>query len=196
MGPHASYAPPPQKSGFPVWLIVILAIVGAGILIGGILVVLGIYGTRKYIANAKTAEARNTLGMLSKDAVSAYEAEELALLGGAPVHRLCASASHPVPLLDSMVSGRKYQSTSSDWLGDKPINAGFSCLKFEMMSPQYYQYDYKRTGTGSSEGDRFDAIARGDLDGNGVFSTFTATGQISGGHVLVAPTILELNPDE
>src|ERR1700734_3697464 len=52
-------------------LMIVVAIVG-------ILAVLAIYGVRKYLANAKTAEARNSLGQLAKDQAAAYEKESQA----------------------------------------------------------------------------------------------------------------------
>ena len=112
-----------------------------------------------------------------------------------PIHQLCGSASAPVPIVVPRAS--KYQSSASDWQTDRVSNAGFYCLKFEMTMPQYYQYDYKRSGSGLLPGDRFEAIAHGDLNGDGVTSTFSIQGQISpSGVVTVAPTILELSPEE
>src|SRR5258707_9256293 len=52
-------------------LMIVVAIVG-------VLAALAIYGVRKYIANAKTAEARNSLGQMSKDASAAYSRENMA----------------------------------------------------------------------------------------------------------------------
>ena len=44
----------------------------------GVLSVLATYGVRKYIANTKTAEARNGLGRMSNAAIIAYENEHMA----------------------------------------------------------------------------------------------------------------------
>jgi type IV pilus assembly protein PilA len=158
----------------------------AVVFIGGILAVLGISGTRRYIANAKQAEAKNSLGQMTKDAVAAYERETV----GTPVNSLCKSASSPVPASVASVSGKKYQSSPTEWSRD-PADAGFTCLKFEMSMPQYYLYDYKASATS------FRALASGDLDGDGKASHFEIRGEVQpGGTLAVAPSILETDPDE
>lgn len=179
----------PPKKGMPVWLIVLLVLIP--VLVGGvgIMAVLGIYGTRKYIANAKTAEAKNVLGQLGKDAVAAYEGEHLDRNGNV-TRRLCPSASARVPADRTVISGRKYQSSAAEWTVDSGRNAGFACLKFEMSAPQYFQYEYEATETS------FVARAYGDMNGDGVFSTFELKGQIVDGRLVIAPSILETNPFE
>ena len=43
----------------------------------GILAVIGVSSVRRYILNAKSTEARYSLGQLSKDAATAYEREAM-----------------------------------------------------------------------------------------------------------------------
>lgn len=173
------------KSGMSTVLIVVIVVVVLIVPVLGVLATLAIYGTRKYVANAKTAEARNTLGMIAKDAVLAYEGE-----GADGKRRVCPSASAPVPADRTMVSGKKYMSSAAEWQTDKAANAGFACLRFEMATPQYFQYEYEATATS------FVARARGDLNGDGVFSTFEIQGQVVGDRLVVSPAILETNPFE
>lgn len=165
-------------------ILIVLLVIALPVLL--LVLVGGIFGTRKYIANAKTAEAKNVLGALAKDAVVAYEGGD----GLDGKRRLCPSASRPIPADRNMVSGKKYMSTASEWTADREANAGFACLKFQLDTPQYFQYEYEATATG------FTARARGDLNGDGVFSTYEVQGQIVGDRLVVAPTILETNPYE
>lgn len=177
-------APAPQPAPskrWPTWLIVVISVGGALFLVIPVLLVLAVYGTRKYIANAKTAEARNVLGQLAKSAASAYERD----------HALCASASSPVPARLSLVRGSKYQSSPADWEADRAAHAGFACLEFSMDMPQYYQYSYTASRTG-----QFEATAHGDLNGDGNVSTFVVRGQVSGGALTIDPQIEETNPAE
>jgi type IV pilus assembly protein PilA len=176
---------PPAKKGMGTGLIILIVVLALVVPTIGVLATLGIYGTRKYIANAKTAEARNVLGQLSKAAVITYEE---AGVGGEP--HMCPSASAPVPADRSKVSGMKYMSSRAEWLADEETHAGFACLGFEMTFPQYFQYEYESTSTG------FVARAHGDLDGDGIFSTYEISGELVGGHLVVSPTIRETNPGE
>jgi type IV pilus assembly protein PilA len=176
-------------------LMIVVAIIG-------ILSVLAAYGVRKYIANAKTAEARNGLGRIAESAVIAYEQEHMAspvLPVGSSTARMrtmCKSASASVPGSVGVVAGRKYQSSLGDWGKDAAGGSGFSCLHFTIDQPQYYMYSYVTSGT-VNPGDSFTATANGDLNGDGIASTFQLTGSISASYVLnVAPNISENNPEE
>jgi len=186
------YAPPPrQAQKFPVWIIVIIVVVVGAVFFVGILAALGIYGTRRYIGAAKTAEAKNTIGAVARGAMASYERET-----GDPAapHKLCGTA---VPVPAAVPAGTKYMpgvSAGSDFnTGDS--EKGWMCLKFSMSQPMYYQYNYHQ-GSGylgpaaQSPGPTgFEAAARGDLDGNGKTSLFVLTGTVAGGAVSVSPTM-------
>jgi type IV pilus assembly protein PilA len=170
----------------------------------GILAVLAIYGVRKYIANAKTAEAKNSIGQMQKDAVAAYEGERmdskvLATQGTtAVVRKMCDKASASVPPASASIKGQKYQSSKGDWspTADVKANSGFPCLRFEMTAPQYYMYNYTVTGALDGEGSEFTAVANGDLNGDLALSTFQTGGKIQEGRLTASPAIEEISPEE
>jgi len=181
-------------------LMIVVAIVG-------ILAVLAIYGVRKYLANAKTAEARNSLGQIAKNQAAEYEGEHMQSTvlpqgSSAALSRgLCASETSTVPGTITNIGGKKYQSSVADWnvgAGSATVPPfGFVCLKFTMDAPQYYAYGFTSTGTAGASGDSFTATANGDLNGDAVYSTFSVTGKINSSFALnIAPNMLEVNPEE
>jgi type IV pilus assembly protein PilA len=174
-------------------LMIVVAIVG-------VLAVLAIYGVRKYIANAKTAEARATVGQIGKLAVAAFEREggQTGVIGlgassSGAAHSLCASSAI-VPSALSSIQNKKYQSQASDWNGDQ--TTGWACLKFTMDNPQYFMYSYTAANVSNMTTGTFSAVANGDLNGDNVTSTFSLAGGVSNGQARTAPTMAEDAPEE
>ena len=175
-------------------LMIVVAIVG-------VLAALAIYGVRKYIANAKTAEARNSLGQMAKDISAGYDREAMpgtvVALGQNALNsnQLCPSVTKTVPSATTQVQGKKYQSDPNEW-----NNNGWECVKFTMKDPQYYVYNYTTTAV-TGAGATFTGAAAGDLNGDQTMSAFTILGQIQAGgggklELTIAPNITEVNPTE
>ena len=124
-------------------LMIVVAIIG-------ILAVLAIVGVTRYLRNAKAAEARNTIGSVSKNAAEALEREKMDGTWKAPgttitaARAFCKTATQ-VPAVVPAAS--KYVSAATDWDAAKDITVGWFCLKFQMSEPQYYSYMYTATGT-------------------------------------------------
>lgn len=177
-----------KSRGFTlVELMIVVAIIG-------VLAALAIYGVTKYLRTAKSAEARNSLGGISRAAVAAYERETVASevvpegqKSSASNHALCNNTANPVPQDIANVKGVKYQPNSAEGqdyqTGDSL--AGWKCLRFQITSPQYYQYNYVRgasqiaKGAAASTANGFEAWAKGDVDADDTLALFAATGEVN-----------------
>lgn len=146
----------------------------------GILAALATHGVRSYIARSKAAEARNTVATIAKEYVADWERED-----GKPRTKRKLVSYPAVP--KTVPRGTTYAATSKDWAPWKP-------LRFEMTTPQRYQYEI----IASKDGESAEIVARGDLDGDGRTSLFKVAVKVDRAKdaLVVAPTISETDPDE
>jgi prepilin-type N-terminal cleavage/methylation domain-containing protein len=195
-----------HRRGFTlIELMIVVAIIG-------VLSVLAVFGVSRYLKTAKTAEATLNLGVIARNANESLTREMMLGSWGAPKtsssvnHCVCDSAGATVPTAIASVTAKKYVSNPiNDWAptADAPTK-GWKCLKFTIDQPQSYMYNYTSggsctTGTMPTTGaNGVHAIANGDLDGNGVLSTFDLEGDMPAGQkqLIWAPKPRATQPEE
>jgi hypothetical protein len=135
-----------KKKGLPTWAVVLIVLAGCVVIGVPVLSAFAIYGVRKYIRTAKTAEATHVLQTWSKGMVACGEKQ-----GGLP------PSSAAVPASLGSLAAMKYQSVAGEW-----AEPAFACAGFTMTQPQYFQYQWLQES--ASQG-VMHALA--DLDGDG-----------------------------
>jgi type II secretory pathway pseudopilin PulG len=132
----------------------------------GILAAVAIPAFVKYTKRAKTAEATMRLRQMFDGAVAFYNSEQAGPDGRILPHRF-PHTTQPTPAV--VPCGVKTLPTNLD-------QPGWRDLGFEIHEPTAYQFTFVSEGTG--RGARFTARATGDLNCDGVLSTFERVGTI------------------
>jgi prepilin-type N-terminal cleavage/methylation domain-containing protein len=146
-------------------LMIVVAIVG-------ILASIAIPAFMRNARRAKTSEATVMVEKLSNGA-RAYFAEDHVAQGSTaalPAQYPVSQALTPATTCCSY-PGFRCKDDPSVW-----SSAGWQALKFSLDDPHYFRFEFVSSGTGTDA--RFTARAYGDLDCDGVLSTFEMVGSV------------------
>jgi Tfp pilus assembly protein FimT len=156
---------------------------------------IAMYALARYVRHSKTADAIGSLSTLAKASVAYYEASDATQpVGTSPdnahaMRHFPPSSTRSVPPSLEDVKGKRYQSAAADW-----AVTPWHELQFSIPQPQYYVYSYASEGAGSTA--KATAVVRGDLDADGVSSTYSVTIAPDARFRAVAGQIMKEDPDE
>jgi type IV pilus assembly protein PilA len=137
----------------------------------GLLAAIAIPSFMKYIRKSRTAEAAQMLEKITNGARTYYLEEH----GGAqltPIPSQFPATVAVTPAVTCCNAGVQ-RCTPDATLWDDP---SWRALKFSVDDPHYYRYEF--TSSGVSTTSKFTARAFGDLDCDGVYSTFSTQGEV------------------
>jgi len=141
-------------------LMIVVAIIG-------ILAAVAIPAFMKYIKKSKTAEASQFVKKIYDGARAYYLDTPQPSFTPVP-------PQFPDPIGTAMTPGAPCGKTKCAPVQSLWDDAGWVALQFSVDDPHYYAYTYV-SGTPQTG---FTALANGDLDGDGQFSTFTMQGTV------------------
>jgi type IV pilus assembly protein PilA len=166
---NRSPMPPKRRhdNGFTlIELMIVVAIIG-------ILAAVAIPSFMKYIYKARSAEARTHLEKMGAGARTYYLDEHgSTTLTIAPVPQQFPASVGTTPALSCCLSGGKCTPESTQW--DDPV---WTALHFAVTDPHYYRFEFISEGIMSDA--KFTGRAYGDLDCDGIESTFEIQGQVN-----------------
>src|SRR6185436_2037460 len=114
------------------WWVWLLAALGGLVILFPVATALAIYGVRKYLIQAKQAEARAAFAQLATS-ISRCASQT-------PGRRDLPPTAHAIPPSLESVRGMKYQSAPAEWEEE-----AYACGHFVLVEPQYFQYQWVRT---------------------------------------------------
>ncbi len=161
-------------------LMIVVAIIG-------ILAAVAIPAFMKYIKKSKTSEAREFVKKIYDGARSYYMDTNATgnsiTTGLIPPQFPLAQPVTPTDTTQCCQSGGKCQPTAAWWATPQ-----WTALKFSVDDPHYYAYEYASANGGTIPPNtqplingsmNFTALAYGDLDCDGAFSTFSMYGEVN-----------------
>ena len=140
--------------------------------LAAVLSAIGMYALARYVRHAKTVEAVSSVTALATNAADYYNASDATQPAGASPSAVHAmrhfppSAQYAVPVEQESLRGHRYQSNAADWAASP-----WRELRFSIVQPQCYRYSFTAEGAGASA--KAIVSAEGDLDGDGIRSTFS-----------------------
>jgi hypothetical protein len=164
--------------------------------LAAVLAALGMYGLSKYLRHAKAAEAVGSTTAIAQAAAAYYNESDAKQPAGTKPDSSKAMRHFPpssrasVPADMADVRGKRYQSAIGDWAVSPWLD-----MHFSLSTPQSFAYSFESQGSGPSA--QGTAEAHGDLDGNGVQSTFRVS--IAPDTTLTAkvdPNVVRVDPEE
>jgi hypothetical protein len=174
----------PQAGG--TWLAIVAIVCGlfGTVFSAGIGAAMAIPAFIGYIRQAKIAEAEQSLERIVRSAESAAAAAETK--GAEADRRLPPSAPLTPPFRCCEQADGRCPPEPSLW-----EHPSWHALGFFPAESHYYQYEFV------SDGQSFTARALGDLDCDGVMSTFERSGQINAqGQLVITPGLRRISEDE
>jgi type IV pilus assembly protein PilA len=180
------------RKGLSCWIIGAI-VLAASIPVLGVVSALAIHGVRRYIAAAKTSEAKFQVSAIGRAATGSYQAGRGICASSGP-----AALGHgPVPANVNAVRGLKYVPSTATGVDFQTGSAdgGWRCLSFSVSQPMHYQLHYNAGGNyqvpaASAEPvNGFEAAAIGDLDADGTVAKFGLAGRVVGGLPVIKPSL-------
>ena len=166
--PAVSRCPRAANSTRAAFTLVELMIV---VVVLGVLAAVSIPAFSRYVMRSKTAEATCNISMIAQSEIAYYWQVSA---GSAP-------SFATAPLTPTAAPGAgKYPAQPSTFT----TNPAWSALGFSLEYPFYYAYSASGSATG------FTATANGDLDGDGILSTFSRSATILSGEIQNDPVVI------
>ncbi len=134
------------------------------VVILGILAAVAIPAFTRYVKRSKTAEATGNITKIYQGQLTYYQAA---------LEREVATYLNAGAMPSASPTAAKYTANVSQWAAD----ANWTAIGFSLDSAHYYQYSSPGAAT------IFTANARGNLDGDGTYSTFLRSGAITSGEL-------------